>query len=227
MSCLAEGPQEEAEAPLSVSRITVLIADDHPVVIGGIRRALEGHDDIDVVGEAHSGPEVLAMIERRRPQFVLLDLNMPGVAGLECVEQIGARWPHVKIIILSACEDRGMINGAFAAGATAYIFKSVMTMDVASVLRQASTGGIFHAATGQRDAFREVSQPEPQAGLTEREHAILKAVTEGLTTAAISKQLWVSEHTVKFHLTNIYRKLGVANRAGAVRYALEHRLVAA
>lgn len=227
MSCLAEGPQEEAEAALAVNRITVLIADDHPVVIGGIRRALEAHDDIDVVGEAHSGPEVLAMIERRRPRFVLLDLNMPGVAGLDCVEQIVARWPHVKIIILSACEDRGMINGAFAAGATAYVFKSVMTMDVASVLRQASTGGIFHAATGQRGTFREISPPEPQAGLTAREQAILTAVAQGLTTAAISQQLWVSEHTVKFHLTNIYRKLGVANRAGAIRYALEHRLVAA
>jgi DNA-binding NarL/FixJ family response regulator len=226
ISRLAEGPREEAGATLTVNRITVLIADDHPVVIGGIRRALDGHDDIDVVGEAHSAPEVLEMIERRRPRFVLLDLNMPGVAGLDCVEQIVARWPQVKVIILSACEDSGMINGAFAAGAIAYIFKSVMTMDVASVLRQASTGGIFHAATGQRGTAREVSPMEPQAGLTAREQTILTAVTQGLTTAAISQQLWVSEHTVKFHLTNIYRKLGVANRAAAVRYALEHRLVA-
>jgi DNA-binding NarL/FixJ family response regulator len=226
MSGLAEGPPEDAEADPTVSRITVLIADDHPVVIGGIRRALGGHDDIDVVGEAHSGPEVLEMIERRRPRFVLLDLNMPGVTGLNCVEQIVARWPHVKIIILSACEDREMINGAFAAGAIAYIFKSVMTMDVASVLHQASTGGIFHAATGQRRPSGDLSSPEPEAGLTARERSILTAVAQGLTTAAISRQLWVSEHTVKFHLTNIYRKLGVSNRAAAVRYALEHRLVA-
>ncbi|HET9124781.1 MAG TPA: response regulator transcription factor [Solirubrobacteraceae bacterium] len=224
MSCLVEGPRKDVGT--TSCPITVLIADDHPVVIGGIRRALEGHDDIEVVGEAHSGPEVLALIERRRPRFVLLDLNMPGVVGLECVEQIATRWPHVKIIVLSACEDRGVINGAFAAGATAYVLKSVMTMDVASVLHQASTGGIFHAATGQGAAPREMSPPEPQAGLTGREQTILTAVAQGLTTSAISQQLWVSEHTVKFHLTNIYRKLGVPNRAAAVRYALEHRLVA-
>jgi DNA-binding NarL/FixJ family response regulator len=227
LSCLADGAQDEIEGSLRSSAITVLIADDHPVVIGGIRRALDGNDDIEVVGEAHSGPEVLQMIERRRPRLVLLDLSMPGVNGLDCVEQIVARWPEVKTVVLSACEDRVVINGALAAGASAYVVKSVMTMDLASVLRQASTGGVFHAATQRRETGGGAPEPEPETGLTAREQAILQAVAEGLTTAAISKQLWVSEHTVKFHLTNIYRKLGVANRAGAIRYALEHQLVAA
>lgn len=227
MSYLAEGTQEQADGSLSASPITVLIADDHPVVIGGIRRALEGHDDIEVVGEAHSGPEVLQMVERRRPRLVLLDLSMPGLTGLECVEQITATWPDVKTVILSACEERGVINSALAAGASAYVSKRVMSMEVASVLRQTSTGAVFHAATQTRDTSGGTPEPEPEAGLTAREQAILQAVAEGLTTAAISKQLWVSEHTVKFHLTNIYRKLGVPNRAGAIRYALAHQLVAA
>jgi DNA-binding NarL/FixJ family response regulator len=228
LSCLAEGTQEQAEGNLSASPITVLIADDHPLVIGGIRRALEGNDDIEVVGEAHSGPEVLRMIERRRPRLVLLDLNMPGICGVECVEQITATWPDVKTVILSACEERPVINAALAAGASAYVSKRVMSMEIASVLRQTSTGAVFHAATQQpATGGGGTSEPEPEAGLTAREQAILQAVAEGLTTAAISKQLWVSEHTVKFHLTNIYRKLGVANRAGAIRYALEHQRVAA
>jgi DNA-binding NarL/FixJ family response regulator len=227
MSYVSAGTRADGEAGGCAEPINVLIADDHPLVIAGIRRALEGHADIEVVGEAHSGPEVLQMIERRRPRLVLLDLSMPGIAGLECVEQIAANWPNVKIVVLSACEDRVMINGALAAGASAYVVKSVMTMDVASVLRQASSGAVFHAATRQRDPAATEREPETQAGLTPREHAILTAVASGLTTAAISRELWVSEHTVKFHLTNIYRKLGVANRAGAIRYALEHHLVTA
>ena len=227
MPCVAEELPEDAVGGREAGPITVLLADDHPVVIGGIRRALEGHDDIEIVGEAHCGREVLQMIERRQPRLVLLDLSMPGVDGLELVEQIVATWPSVKTVILSSCEDRGVINAALAAGASAYVVKSILTMDVASVLRQASTGGVFHAATQQHDPSWSPPESAPHAGLTSREAAILKAVAQGLTTAAISKDLWVSEHTVKFHLTNIYRKLGVANRAGAIRYALEHGLAAA
>jgi DNA-binding NarL/FixJ family response regulator len=227
MSYPTDAPRQDGAEGVCIQPITVLIADDHPLVIGGIRRALESHEDIEVVGEAHSGPEVLAMVERRRPRLVLLDLNMPGVTGLECVEQIATTWPEVKIVVLSAYEDRVTINSALAAGASAYVVKSVMTMDVASVLRQASSGAVYHAATRQPETRGTAYEPEPQAGLTPREQAILGAVASGLTTAAISRELWVSEHTVKFHLTNIYRKLGVANRAGAIRYALEHRLVTA
>jgi DNA-binding NarL/FixJ family response regulator len=222
LSCLADGTHDQGGEDFFISPITVLIADDHPVVIGGIRRALEGHGDIEIVGEAHSGQEVLQMVERRRPRIVLLDLSMPGLSGLECVEQISAQWPKVKTVILSACEERAMINSALVAGASAYVSKRVMSMEVASVLRQTSSGAVFHAAT--RACSGGDPEPEPEAGLTAREQAILKAVAEGLTTSAISKRLWVSEHTVKFHLTNIYRKIGVANRAGAIRYALEHQL---
>ncbi len=225
MSHLADATRQDGGAPACAQPITVLIADDHPLVIGGIRRALETHEDIEVVGEAHSGPEVLSMIERRRPRLVLLDLNMPGVTGVDCIEQIAADWPDVKIVVLSACEDRAMINGALAAGASAYVVKSVLTMDLASMLRQALTSGIFHVATARPQPGGYEPDPEPRTGLTDRERAILEAVASGLTTAAISQQLWVSEHTVKFHLTNIYRKLGVPNRAGAIRYALENQLV--
>ena len=165
------------------------------------------------------------MVERRRPRLVLLDLSMPGVTGLECVEQVATTWPEVKIVVLSAYEDRVTINSALAAGASAYVVNSVMTMDVASVLRQASSGAVYHAATQQPETRGAACKPEPQAGLTPREQAILTAVASGLTTAAISRELWVSEHTVKFHLTNIYRKLGVANRTEAVRRAYELGLI--
>jgi DNA-binding NarL/FixJ family response regulator len=206
--------------------ITVLVADDHPLIIAGIRRTLDAYDDIDVVGEARSGPELLALIERRRPALVLMDLGMPGTNGCDCIERVRACWPDTKIVVLSAEADRKTIDAALRAGADAYIVKSADVVDVAAVLRQA-----FNSAVYMAPVYAPRSQPtcdEPALPtLTDRERSILSAIASGLTNAAISREMWVSEHTVKFHLTNIYRKLGVSNRAGAVRYAYENDLVAA
>jgi DNA-binding NarL/FixJ family response regulator len=201
------------------TRIKVLLADDHPLVIAGIRRTLEQSDDIEIVGEAHSGPELMQLVERRSPDLVLMDLRMPGIVGTEAIEQLRESRPELKMVVLSATDDRPSIDAALNAGANAYIVKSVHTSDIASVIRQASGGAVFHAPRGSQPV---VPQPPELPVLTEREQSILVAVAAGMTTATISKDLWVSEHTVKFHLTNIYRKLGVPNRAGAVRYAFEH-----
>jgi DNA-binding NarL/FixJ family response regulator len=215
-------------ATSAVAPVKVLIADDHPLMLAGIRRALERSEDVEVAGEARSGPELLQLIERRRPDAVLMDLRMPGVCGSECVEQIRRGWPEVKVVVLSASDDRQSIDRALNAGASAYIVKSVDPPDIASVLRETcGSGTIFHAATHHRPVLGLAPVEEPHGPLlTEREQTVLSAVAAGMTTAAISERLWVSEHTVKFHLTNIYRKLGVPNRAGAVRYALENDLAA-
>ncbi|MEA2158210.1 MAG: hypothetical protein QOD66_590 [Solirubrobacteraceae bacterium] len=215
------GLLDAVERPLKV-----LIADDHPLMLAGVRRVLERSENIEIVGEAHTGPEVLGLVERRRPDLVLLDLRMPGVEGTECLERLKESWPEVKTVVLSACEDRDSIDGALNAGASAYVVKSVNSADIASVIRQAASGSVFHPVSAPR-AKQVTADEAPSPLLTDRERVILEAVASGLTTAAISKNLWVSEHTIKFHLTNIYRKLGVPNRAGAVRYALEHDLAAA
>lgn len=205
--------------------LKVLVADDHPLILQGLRRSLEACDDIDVVGEAHSGTELLALVERRAPDVVLLDMRMPEPDGLECVREIRKSWPDVRTVVLSACDDAESIDAALLAGANAYVLKSVGATDIAAVLRQVSAGGaVFHAPSrplGSNGADDGPGSPL----LTERESAILAAVAGGKTSKAISSDLWVSEHTVKFHLTNIYRKLGVANRSGAIRYAYEHGLV--
>ncbi|HWD85722.1 MAG TPA: response regulator transcription factor [Solirubrobacteraceae bacterium] len=207
------------------NRTRVLIADDHPLILAGIRRALDRSDGVEVVGEASSGPQVVAMVERRRPEVVLLDLYMPGVKGAELIAKIRDQWPEVKTVVLSANEDRASIDSALNAGASAYIVKSVNPSDLSSVIRQVAGGAIFHAPSRPTSGSPEAEEP---AGpdLTERERTILAAIASGQTTAAISRELWVSEHTIKFHLTNIYRKLGVSNRAGAVRFAIEHGLAA-
>jgi DNA-binding NarL/FixJ family response regulator len=202
--------------------LKVLIADDHPLVRAGIRRTLEASRGIRVVGEAGSGSELLALIERRRPQLVLLDLRMPGLDGLDCIAAISRSWPDIRTVVISACEDRASIAGALAAGASAYVVKSANPAALADVLRAAWSG------EGKQTVYAPLARDDgaqaAPAGLTPREIAILRAVAGGLTTRAISQQLWLSEHTVKFHLTNIYRKLGVSNRSGAVRYALENEL---
>ena len=199
--------------------LKVLVADDHPLVRAGIRRTLEASRGICVVGDAGSGTELLALIERRRPQLVLLDLRMPGLDGLQCIAAITRSWPHIRTVVISACEDRASIDGALAAGANGYVVKSASPGALAEALRAAWAGKPVPVHASPSGAARSAA-----ASLTRRETAILQAVARGLTTRAISQQLWLSEHTVKFHLTNIYRKLGVSNRSGAVRYALENDL---
>jgi DNA-binding NarL/FixJ family response regulator len=204
--------------------LKVLIADDHPLILQGLRRTLEACDDIEVVGEAHTGAEVLPLADRRRPDVVLLDMRMPEMDGIECARELKRALPEIRSILLSASEERASVEAAEAAGASAYLVKSVTAIDLPAVVRQVAAGyTMFQApsADHHRDNAADGAGPE----LTERETAILSAAAGGLTTKAIGKELWVSEHTVKFHLTNIYRKLGVSNRSGAIRYAFEHGLV--
>jgi DNA-binding NarL/FixJ family response regulator len=204
-------------------QLKVLIADDHPLIIAGIRRTIDHVDDMHVVGEAQSGAELLQLVERRRPDIVLMDLRMPGVTGTEMIELIRTRWPDTKTVVLSACDDAPVIEAALQAGASAYVLKTAGSLDITSILRQAADGEVLPAPVTM--APRPVPGADPDGpALTDRERDILARVAAGMTTSAISRELWVSEHTIKFHLTNIYRKLGVPNRAGAVRYALDHGL---
>jgi DNA-binding NarL/FixJ family response regulator len=207
--------------PAEAAQLKVLIADDHPLVIAGIRRTIEHLDDMRVVGEAHSGPELIQLIQRRCPDVVLMDLRMPGVDGVEMIEHIRRCWPQTKAIVLSACDDGPTIDAALHAGASAYVLKTARTADLASVLRHASRGDDLPAPAAAPRRPGESASPAA-ATLTDRERSVLSAVASGLTTAAISRDLWISQHTIKFHLTNIYRKLGVPNRAAAIRYAMEN-----
>jgi DNA-binding NarL/FixJ family response regulator len=200
----------------------VLIADDHRLMLEGIRRALESVDGFEIVGEAHTGSQVLPLIGRMNPDVVLLDLRMPQMDGFACLDMIRKRYPKVKVVVLSVFTDPERIEAALKRGASGYIVKTVNPIDLPSALRQAVEGTVYHAL-----GLPEVDDATTAkaAGLTEREIAILKAVARGLSNQAIGKELWVTEQTVKFHLTNIYRKLGVANRTEAARYAYHHGLV--
>ena len=199
----------------------VLIADDHRLIAEGIKRSLEEEPDFEVVGEAQTGSQVMPLIRRTSPDVVLLDLRMPDMDGFAVLERVRARYPQVKVVILSGVDDPAVVEGALKRGATAYLLKQLDPRDLAGSLRQAVAGTIF------RPLDLLVSAKETSAakvGLSKRELSILEALQTGGSNRQLAKQLFLAEQTVKFHLTNIYRKLGVSTRTEAVHYAYEHGL---
>ncbi len=196
--------------------IRLLIADDHRLILQAIRRALREADDIEIVGEARTGSQVLPLVSQTDPDLVLLDIRMPELDGFGCLERIRKAYPGLKVVVLSAFNDAEHVQGALSRGACAYIAKSVDPVELPDALRRAIRGDSFELGLADPD--------DNDAGLTEREISMLRAVARGLSNQAISKEFWVTEQTVKFHLTNIYRKLGVANRTEAAQYVFSHGL---
>src|SRR3954452_18285240 len=201
--------------------LKVVIADDHRLTLDGVRRTLEAVEDIAVVGTASSGTQVMPLVKRTAPDMVLLDIRMPGIDGITCLELLRKNHPDVKVVMLSAYSERDQVQTALSRGASAYIAKTVNPADLPSALRQVVDGTVFHPI-GIAEAR---GHDEPDADLTERERTMLSALARGLSNKAIGNEFWVTEQTVKFHLGNIYRKLGVQNRTAAVHYAHQHGLV--
>jgi DNA-binding NarL/FixJ family response regulator len=198
--------------------VKVMIADDNRLMLEGFRRALEGVEDIAVVAVTHAGSQVIPMIERRRPEVVALDLAMRGPDGRSCVDLVREAYPDLTVVVLSTTAAPETIRSALSRGARAFITKTVNPLDIPSALRQAHEGTVYHAVGSDAapdDALRS-------AHLTEREITMLKALARGLSNKAISEELWVTEQTVKFHLGNLYRKLGVPNRLAAATFAHTH-----
>jgi DNA-binding NarL/FixJ family response regulator len=202
--------------------LRVLVADDHRLLVEGTKQALEKSGGFEVVGEATNGAQVLPLVRRLRPDLVMLDLRMPQMDGLTCLTKIRKDFPEVKVVMLSVSQDPDVIQAALERGASAFIVKTVDPDDLAAALRQAMSGNVFTTVGVTEDAGERAAK---ETGLTEREVVILRAVARGLSNEAIAKELWVAEQTVKFHLTNIYRKLEVSNRTEAARYAFEHGLL--
>ncbi len=202
-------------------RLRVLIADDHQLMIHAIRLALEETDDIEIVGEADSGSKVVPLVGQTDPDLVLLDIRMPGMDGLTVLERLGERYPKVRVAILSAVDDPAVIQAAFNRGASAFIVKHIDPRDLATAIRQAIDRAIFQPL-GLIERVTDVAAGN--VSLSEREVTILQSLQSGRSNKQIASELFLSEQTVKFHLTNIYRKLGVSSRTEAVRYAYEHGL---
>jgi DNA-binding NarL/FixJ family response regulator len=205
-----------------MATIKVVVADDHRLIVEAVRCVLEAAGDFEVVGEATSGSQVLPVVSRMNPDVVILDLRMPGMDGLKCLDLIRARHDAVRVVVLSGVEDHDSIQAALRRGASAFVGKHVDPRDLPSVVRQVVDESVYHALV---HALPDGGGPAHEAGLTTSEQRVLEALARGLSNKEIARELWLTEQTVKFHLTRIYRRLGVANRTEAVRHAYQHRLV--
>jgi DNA-binding NarL/FixJ family response regulator len=207
-----------------VSRLKVLLADDHPLILKGIREALSVDPEVEIVGEASTAAQVLPLVSHSSPDVVLLDVRFPDGDGLTILDQIVERHPDVKVAMLSVVNDQARIAEALERGACAYLVKSIDASDLAAVLRQALSGTFYCVGGPQANGAVEAV---PDAGLSGREVEVLQGVARGLSNRAIARELWLSDQTVKFHLHNVYRKLGVSNRTEAAKYAFDHGLAEA
>ena len=199
-----------------MTSLRVLVADDHPLMLAAVRRALDATNDFEIVGEVSVGSHVMPAVNELRPDVVLLDVRMPELDGISCLQRLRRQDPELAVVILSSYGDAEQINAARDAGARGYVVKTVEPVDLPAVLRSALEGGTF---TVWGVAPPEHTIPAADTLLSERESAVLEAVARGLSNREIGRQLWISEQTVKFHLRNVYRKLGVTSRTEAARYA--------
>jgi DNA-binding NarL/FixJ family response regulator len=203
----------------------VAIADDHRLMLDGIKRALETAPDIKVVGEAMTGEDLLALVPRVRPDVVILDMRMPKGDGLSTLQALQKTHPDLKVIMLSMFDDPENIEKALGYGAAGYVVKSINPLDLPSTIRGVFEGTVYHTRASPGSVGAGEAAAATPGGLTNRELAILKLVAEGLPNLDIASRLFVTEQTVKFHLSNIYRKLGVGNRTEATRYAYKNGLI--
>ena len=193
--------------------IRLLLIDDHPVLRAGLVNMLRYEPDMAIAGEAGSGEAALSLCDSCRPNVCLLDLNMPGLGGIETIRRIRGIVPATKIVVLTSTESAEHADRALAAGASAYVTKSMPYPDIVAAIRRVHAGqrGIRKgvAAAGARP-------PADAAVLSARESEVLALIRSGRTTAEMSRELGIVERTVKFHVTSIFDKLGVSDRTAAV-----------
>ena len=199
--------------------IRVLVADDHPIVRGGIVALLAAEPDIDVVGEAVDGLEAVRLATELKPDIVLMDLRMPGIDGDEATAQILAVHPSTRVVILTTYESDSSILTAIEAGASGYLLKAAPQDEILAGIRSVARGEVALAPSIAAMLVQRVARPT--VTLSPRETEVLALVAQGSSNPAIARALFVSEATVKTHLLHVFEKLGVSDRTRAVTRAME------
>jgi len=204
--------------------IRVLIADDHPVVRQGLRTFLGVQEDIDVVGEAAGGAEMVSQAEALTPDVILLDLNMPDVDGLTALRELRGRGVTARVLVLTSVGERARVLPVVRAGAAGYLYKDVDPHALVQAIRAVHDGHVLFAPEAA-DAMLGADQGErASTPLTEREREVLVELSRGRSNREIARVLVVSEKTVKTHVSNILMKLGLQDRTQAALYAVRHGL---
>jgi DNA-binding NarL/FixJ family response regulator len=205
--------------------VSVLIADDHQLMLDALTGALTASPDFDVVGTTDTGPHVLPMVSRLRPDMVLCDVRMPDLDGLQCLDRLQDDHPAVKVVLISATGDPPEVADALRRGAAGWISKAIDPSDLPAAMRQAWLGTAFFP-TGVAPESR-TAHAQRATGLSDREVEVLSGVVAGWANKRIARELVVTEQTVKFHLSNVYRKLDVSSRTGAAAFAMRAGIPAA
>ena len=211
--------------------VTVLLADDHPIVRQGMRRLFEAEPDLTVVGEATDGLETVQLVEKLKPSVLVVDMMMPGLNGLEILRQVKKRSPATFSIVLSMQSADAYVVEALKSGASGYILKDSGPGELVIALRQVIQGQRFlspklserlinaHIQTSDKTVL------DPYETLTNREREVLQMVSEGLTTSEISRRLSISPRTAEIHRGRMMNKLGLHNQTDVIRYALKRGIL--
>lgn len=205
--------------------IRIVVVDDHPIVRQGLVAALEDEPDFQVVGGAGSAEEALALIPRVMPEVLLLDLELPGLSGIEAIPKVLASNPDVRVLVFTAYDSDERVLGAIRSGAKGYLLKGASTADIARAVRAVARGESYLEPRVATALVSAVHAPRTSSALTVREREVLRLIAEGLPGKQIARTLGISERTVKFHTAALFRKLGADNRAQAVALAAQRGLL--
>jgi DNA-binding NarL/FixJ family response regulator len=198
--------------------ISVLVAEDHSVMRGGLVELLSVADDLEVVGTAADGAEAIELAEELRPDVVLMDISMPDVDGIRATGSILEARSETRVVMLTAFSDRDRVVAALDAGAIGYLLKDSEPQEVLEAVRAAARGDAPLAPRAARQLLAARSE-EQRADLSKREREVLALVAEGLPNKLIARRLEISEKTVKTHLTSVFQRIGVSDRTQAALWA--------
>ena len=210
-----------------INTIRIIIADDHTLLRDGLRALFASMPDIEVIGEAESGADVISKAEQLQPDVILMDIQMPGINGIQATRQIVSKQPEIGVIVVTMYKDDDSVFAAMRAGARGYILKGADQQEMLRAIRAVASG---EALFGPEIATRLVNFfSSPQADLpsqafpelTSREHEVLELIAKGLNNQVIANRLSISEKTVRNHISNIFNKLQVVDRAQAIVKARE------
>jgi len=203
----------------------VILVDDHPLVLEGIRAIIETYSHIEVVGATSSAREALIIAGRAEPDVVMMDINMPDLNGLDAIELFKEQHPSTRLLMLSMHDSREYISTSVMYGASGYVLKDVSPSEIIAAIEAVAAGGTYFSS-GVSDVLMRYQEAQKSCGpLTTREQSVLLLVADGKSSKDVAHILEISARTVETHRKNIKKKLGIATTAGLTRYAIENGLI--
>jgi DNA-binding NarL/FixJ family response regulator len=206
--------------------IRLFIADDHQMFIDGIKSLLHDDSNIEIIGEANNGKQVLEKLEELSPDIILMDIGMPELNGIETANMVSEKYPTIKIIALTMYDDNNHVVKMLKAGAKGYVLKNTSRQELLQAIQTVAIGGVHYSTQAVVNTMQNiVDKNNPVANLTEREIEIIKLIVKSMTNKEIADKLSISELTVNTHRKNAMRKLEIKNTAGLVKFAIDQHIV--